>query len=763
MTLVQGSKLGPYEILESIGSGGMGEVWKAKDTRLGRIVAIKKVKEQHSERFKQEARSIAALNHPNICQIFDIGDDYLVLEYVEGKPLSSPQPEREAVRLAIQIASALEEAQQRGIIHRDLKPSNIMVTDKGSVKLLDFGLAKLYEQDASISSLSTADFPATQAGAILGTAAYMSPEQAQGKPADARSDIFSFGLVLYEMLSGRRAFSGDSNYAVMDAIVKKDPSPLQTSPPLERIVKRCLQKNPSERYQTMSEAKAALEMISEERASKRTTEPHPSIAVLPFADMSPGKDNEWFSDGLAEEIINALTQMPKLKVIARTSAFAFKGKEQDIRRIAEALNVSSILEGSVRKAGDRIRVTAQLVNASDGSHLWSERYDRDLTDVFAIQDEISMAVVDKLKVELLEGERERLTRRHTQNKEAYQLYLKGRYHWNRRYPKDMIQAVDYFQRAFDKDPEYALPLGGIADVFNMLAEFGFISPQEAYLKSKALLQKALEIDDSLSEIYSSLALITYCYEWDLPAAERYAIRSIKLNPQNMFAHSTYGEILGTWGRFEEALEEAKRAVESEPLSSLAHAFFAVILAVIGRVEESREQFLRAEAMEPDQPMICFLLGLIYLAKPASPEKAIRYLQKAADIGVTASYGYLGMAKAMVGQKEEALKYLAKLEQVEKERFLALPLKLLLYMKPGLRHFRSFKKKYCPAYLKAFIYLGLNRQEEALTQLEKSGQARDYLIPALLKVIEIYDLPCIKEVTSSPRFKSLKAKIKTSHG
>ena len=233
-----GKKLGPYEILESIGSGGMGEVWKARDSRLGRTVAIKKVKEQHSERFKQEARSIAALNHPNICQIFDIGDDYLVLEYVEGKPLSNPLSEQEAIRLAIQIASALEEAHQHGIIHRDLKPSNVMVTEKGSVKLLDFGLAKLYEQDASISSLPTADMPATQAGAILGTVAYMSPEQAQGKPADARSDIFSFGLVLYEILSGKKAFSGDSPSETIAALLRDDPLPLKTFPPLEKIVKR---------------------------------------------------------------------------------------------------------------------------------------------------------------------------------------------------------------------------------------------------------------------------------------------------------------------------------------------------------------------------------------------------------------------------------------------------------------------------------------------------------------------------------------------
>jgi serine/threonine protein kinase len=317
-----GKTLGPYEIIALIGVGGMGEVWKARDTRLGRTVAIKKVKEQHSERFKQEARTIAALNHPYICQLFDIGPDYLVLEYVEGKPLSSPLPEREAIRLAIQIAAALEAAHKRGIIHRDLKPANIMVTDEGSIKLLDFGLARLYEQNASGSSSPTADFPATQAGAVLGTVAYMSPEQAQGQPADARSDIFSFGLVLYEMLSGKRAFAGESNLAIMNAIVKDEPAQLQTSSSLGKIVRRCLAKQPSGRYQTISDVKAVLEQISHEMESKSSGEPQPSIAVLPFVNMSGDKEQEYFSDGLAEEIINALTQIPGLKVI-RTDIIIF--------------------------------------------------------------------------------------------------------------------------------------------------------------------------------------------------------------------------------------------------------------------------------------------------------------------------------------------------------------------------------------------------------------------------------------------------------
>ena len=449
-----GKKLGPYEILSSIGSGGMGEVWKARDTRLGRTVAIKKVNEQHSERFKQEARSIAALNHPNICQIFDIGDDYLVLEYVEGKPLSSPLKEEEAVNMAIQIATALEEAHKKGIIHRDLKPSNIMVTDKGSVKLLDFGLAKLYEQNQSISSLPTEEFPATREGAILGTVAYMSPEQAQGQPADARSDIFSFGLVLYEMLSGRRAFSGDSNFMLLEAIVRKEPSPLKTSPQLEKVVKGCLEKNAAARYQTMAEAKVAMVKASTKKVTVNSEEPQPSIAELPFVNMSGDKEQEYFSDGLAEEIINALTKIPGLKVIARTSAFDFKGKDQDITKIAEALRVSNILEGSVRKSGNRLRVTAQLITASDGSHLWSERYDRDMTDVFAIQDEISQAIVDKLRVRLSNDQP--LVKRYTENMEAYNLYLKGRYHLEKFTPESLSKSKDYYEQAIAIDPQYAL-------------------------------------------------------------------------------------------------------------------------------------------------------------------------------------------------------------------------------------------------------------------------------------------------------------------
>ena len=365
----------------------MGEVWKALDTRLDRIVAIKQMKGANTARFQQEARAIAALNHPHICNIFDVGADYLVLEFLEGAVLEGPLPAEEARQLALQIARALEEAHRRGILHRDLKPANVMVTQAGA-KLLDFGLAK-HILNADVSATQTTE------GAIVGTVAYMAPEQAEGKPLDARSDIFSFGAVLYEMLSGRPAFPGTSAAMVLSAVLRDEPAPFEAPGDLKRIVKRCLAKDPNDRFPAVSELTAALE-----QASGSDTDQPASIAVLPFANMSRDRDDEYFSDGLAEEILNLLAKIPGLNVTARTSSFAFRGKEQDITKIAETLRVGAILEGSVRKSGNRIRVTAELINAADGYHLWSERYDRELTDVFTVQDEIAAAIAGGTEAEI---------------------------------------------------------------------------------------------------------------------------------------------------------------------------------------------------------------------------------------------------------------------------------------------------------------------------------------------------------------------------
>jgi eukaryotic-like serine/threonine-protein kinase len=651
-----GKTFGPYEILAPIGAGGMGEVWKARDTRLGRMVAIKKVKEQHSERFKQEARSIAALNHPNICQLFDIGPDYLILEYVEGKPLSSPLPEKEAVRLAIQIATALEEAHQKGIIHRDLKPSNIMVTDKGSVKLLDFGLAKLYERDASSSTLATTDFPATQAGAVLGTIAYMSPEQAQGQPADARSDIFSFGLVLYEMLSGRRAFTGDSNYAVTNAIIKEEPPPLQASTSFEKIVRRCLAKQPSGRYQAMSEVKTALEQVFAEKAPPSPAEPQPSIAVLPFADMSLGKDNEWFGDGLAEEIINALTQIQGLNVAARTSAFAFRGKEQDITKIAETLHVRTILEGSVRKAGNRIRVTAQLVNAADGYHLWSQRYDREMTDVFDIQDEIARAISERLKVTLTER-----ARRATSNPEAYELYLRGCYHWNQRSPAILRYAIQCFEQAIKLDPQYALAYAGLADCYGILRTYGWISAKDSRETAHAAITQAMALAPSLWEVNFSRAIYAFYFERAWREAGQYFQKAIEINPRSSLSQAYYGLFLATDRRTEEAVERVTLACQMDPLSALIHGLAASTLYSLARYEAAERAAHQALELQPDHLFGLWVRGLA-LSGLGRHEEAIDTLERAVILARAPCFiGMLGLVYARAGRLDDASRLLHELE------------------------------------------------------------------------------------------------------
>jgi serine/threonine protein kinase len=783
-SLVRGRLLaGRFEILEEIGRGGMGTVFRVLDRKIGEEMALKLLRPEVAadntviERFKNELKVTRRITHKNVCRMHDIHEDegtiFVTMENVPGEDLKSLvnragrlSPDR-VLLIARQIADGLSEAHRLGIVHRDLKPQNIMIDRKGNAKIMDFGIARL---------LAGPDL--TGAGKMIGTPVYMSPEQVDGSAVDQRTDIYAFGVILYEILVGRPPFEGDNSLSVALKHKNEAPKPPRESNPqipeeLDRLILKCLAKKKEQRFQDTEELLAGLAEVKkgipiektalvEKRATRLTgieRQSIRSIAVLPFKDLSPQHDQDYFCEGLAEELINALTQVKGLKVAARTSSFYFKGKDEDIREIGRRLDVASILEGSVQKSGNRLRITAQLISVSDGYHLWSERYDRKAEDIFAVQDDIALAVVEKLKVKLLEGEKEKVTKRYTESKEAHQLYLKGRYHWNRRSPKDMILAVDCFQRAINKDPEFALPHVGIADVFHMLAEFGFIPPREGYLKSRALLRKAQEIDDSLSELYSSLALITYCYEWDFPTAERLAHRSIELNPQSTWGHATRAEILGAWGKMDDALEEAKTFIELDPLFSLAAALYGLILGYTGKEEESREIMLSTLATEPDNPMLNLWLSMTYLIKPALPEQAVEYLQKAADFGAASAYGYLGLAHAMAGRKDEARRCLEKLEKIEKESFVPFALKPVLYLKSGLQHFRPFKKKYVPAYLKALIRLGLNEKEEALAQLEKSSQARDYLIPVTLEYIAVLDLPWIEEFISSPRFKALRAKIK----
>ncbi len=725
MTLAAGARLGPYEILSLIGAGGMGEVWKARDTRLGRMVAIKKVKEQHSERFRQEARSIAALNHPNICQIHDIGPDYLVLEYVEGKSLSGPLPEREAVRLAIQIAAALEEAHRNGIIHRDLKPSNVMVTDNGSVKLLDFGLAKLYEQS---TNESTADFPATEAGAVLGTVAYMSPEQAQGQPADARSDIFAFGLVLYEMLSGRRAFAGDSTPAVMAALLRDEPPPIQVSPSLGQIMHRCLAKQASARYQTTSEVRTALEQAIEAKAVVSSSEPQPSIAVLPFVNMSGDKEQEYFSDGLAEDIIDALTQVPGLRVMARTSAFAFRGKEQDIREIGARLNVENILEGSVRRSGSRIRVTAQLVKARDGYHLWSQRFDREMTDVFAIQDEISQAIVEKLRVRLAGNGP--LAKRQTENLEAYHLFLRGRHCMLRITAESFTKGREYLEKAIALDPNYAPAHAAMAEFYFISAFWGFTDPKESLPKAKVAALEALRNDDALAEVYAHLGHVKGIGDFQWTAADREFQRAIELNPASAIVRWYYGTfLLRAMGRLDEALSQLLQAVELDPLSAMYNGSLAYLYYVRGEYSLSFPQHRRAMDLDPGWYFPHWTLAIAY-ATLGRLEAAIAENQIAHELsGRNAiTLGYLGLLYARVDRRAEARAILEELT-------------------------RQSRTTYVPPFAMAAVCRGLGEVEQTFDWLEKGIEERDEMLVTNLKTE-----PGYMPLRSHPRYRALLRKM-----
>jgi serine/threonine protein kinase/Tfp pilus assembly protein PilF len=711
MALAPGTRLGPYEILALIGAGGMGEVYRAADTRLGRTVAIKTLNGAHGERFQREARAIAALNHPHICALYDVGPGYLVMEFVDGSPLKGPMPPEKALSTAVQIAEALEAAHSKGIAHRDLKPANILMTSSG-VKLLDFGLAKLATPEDS-------DATQTMAGTVMGTAAYMSPEQAQAKPADARSDIFSFGVVLYELLSGRRAFSADTAIATMAAILHKESAPLDAPPALQAIVARCLRKSPADRFQSAAELRAALESA----AVSKPVAKQPSIAVLPFANMSRDADDEYFSDGLAEEIINALTQVRELKVIARTSAFAFKGKNEDIRKIADALGVSNILEGSVRRAGNRLRITAQLIQAEDGTHLWSQRYDRELTDVFAIQDEISAAIAGQLKVHLSGHKRA------TTNFAAYEALLEGWHHFYRTSPAAVIKALECFNRAISIDPNYALAHEAIAECYVLRAALGFAQPSKFLSLANASAVRALELDPNLAEAHAQIGTIN-AFEYDWAASERSFRRAVELNP----APSRHVRIpYAAWylrpkGRLDEVITELDRISIQDPLSTMPRALKAQMILCLRRYDEAAELAQRIIGIEPDHSY-----PLWVLAAARARQHRIADALKVAEHAVTANGRFvttlftLAEVHAIAGHAEEAHRVRAELLDLR-------------------------QRTYVPAGAIAEIHAQLGEKDAAFEWLQHAVNERDPRA-LLIKVTEAYD-----SLRSDPRYPALLRKM-----
>jgi eukaryotic-like serine/threonine-protein kinase len=640
MPLATGTRLGPYEIDSVIGVGGMGEVYRARDTRLDRTVAVKQLTPEHRERFEREARAIAALNHPNICQVYDVGADYLVLEFIEGAPVRGPMPPEEALRLGRQIAGALQAAHERGILHRDLKPANIIVTPDGTAKLLDFGVAKVMK--------AAPDATVTREGALVGSPAYMSPEQIEGKPLDVRSDVFGFGAVLYEMLAGRRAFSGQTTSQVIAAILRDDPTPLDAPPDLERIVRRCLAKRPADRYQTMAEVRAVLDNPSAQPARRQ-----PSIAVLPFANMTGDKENEYFSDGLAEEIINELTHLPGLKVIARTSAFAFKGKNEDIRVIADKLGVTKVLEGSVRRSGDRIRVTAQLISAADGTHMWSERYDRSVADVFAIQDEIAQEIAKALQMKM--AAKTAVLRAYTPPLPAYEAFLRGRDLLFKLTPTAWTRAKEWLDRAIALDPGYPDPHLVMGTGYFLLGFNGIRPMREVAPSVRAEAQRALALnpaDPQPNFLLGALAA-AHDYNWS-EATERFTVARAASNISADSRWAYAAVYLNPHGGFEEGAAEMARAVEQDPLNAAWRAIWSAHLIGTGKVERAIEEAQKAIELDETHFGPHYILGEAYLMS-GRPRQAVTLFKKAHQLAPwhAVPIGLLAGTLFQLGEKERA--------------------------------------------------------------------------------------------------------------
>jgi len=702
-----------YEIIEELGRGGMGRVFRVEDKKTKEEIALKLLKPEIStdqetiERFKNELTTARKIRHKNICGMYYLGEDrgtyYITMEYVSGEDLKSlirrvkHLPVDTSQSIAKQVCEGLAEAHRLGVIHRDLKPSNIMIDKEGNARIMDFGIALSFKSKGL-----------TGTGIMVGTLEYMSPEQAEGKEVDQGSDIYSLGVVLYEIVTGKSPFEGDNplSIAMKHKYEKpKDPRQLNALVPegLSNVILGCLEKDKNKRCQSAEELLSRLDNVDVSKAISTIpdkTIQQNSIAVLPFADLSPQHDQEYFCDGLAEELITTLTRIEGLQVAARTTSFQLKSKAYDIFDIGEKLKVTTVLEGSVRKAGNRVRITAQLVKVSDGYHLWSEKYDRDLEDIFAIQDEISLAIVEALKVKLMGKEKRKLMKRSTENLEAFNLYLKGRHFWARRYEGGLQKSMECFQQAVEKDKNYALAYVGIADALSILGTYGFLRPNDVFPKAKAAAKRALELDAALPEVHTSLGYISSFYDMNWEAAEREFMLAIEHNPNDALSRLWYALNLMAVGRFEEGLKEAKLGHELDPLSPIINSLLGISYIWNRTYNEAVEQLNRTVEIDPN-----FLLARIWLSNAygmiAKYKKAVQELDKVLAVEVDMPYalGHLGWTYGMFGKEKDALKMLSRLKNISENRYVS-PWSI------------------------AFIYLGLGDIERAFEYFEKSYSERE---------------------------------------
>jgi len=759
---VIGRSLGTYEVIARLGAGGMGEVYLAEDTRLGRKVALKMLpaslttEDERVRRFQQEARAASALNHPNIITIYEIREmdsrHFMATEFIDGETLferlrAGLMKISDALDVAVQVTSALCAAHQAGIVHRDIKPGNIMLRTDGIVKVLDFGLATLTDQKGD--ELEAATLVKTKPGIVMGSAHYMSPEQARGQKMDARTDIFSFGVVLYQMVTGRVPFAGQTMTDVLASILMLEPPSLSQSAPeapeeLQRIVHSTLRKDKEERYQTAGELltdlkalKQRLEFEVELERSNLSPKPTPtrrrrrsakskaidSLAVLPLVNASGDTNMEYFSDGVTESIINALSKLPRLRVVAGSTVFRYKGREVDPQEVGQHLGVRAVVTGRVRQAGNGLTIAAEMVDVTDGSQLWGEHYTRDLSDIFAVQEEIAKEISEKLRLKLTAAERKRLTKRSTESTEAFHLYLKGRFFWNKRTKEALIQSIEYFQQAIEKDPAYAVPYAGISDCYTILVVRHGMSSAEGLLKAKTAAKKALELDSTLAEAHTSLAH-ALLHNWEWAEAAREFGRALALNPGDATSHHFFGEYLSAVGQVEEAIAEIKKAQELDPLSLIINSLAAWTFYFARQYDHAIDECRKALELDSNFSWTRYRLGQVYERKGMFDE-AIAELQEAKRLSqdnreISAA---LGHAYAVSGRRNEAEKILDKLQE-ESELGTCSPFDI------GL------------------IHAGFGENDLAFHWLEKAYQEHDG------KIIHLKVDPRLDGLHSDPRFTDL---------
>jgi eukaryotic-like serine/threonine-protein kinase len=712
---------GPYRILSLIGAGGMGEVYRAHDSRLDRDVAIKTLPSDVARdparlgRLRREARMLAALNHPNIAAIYGLETsaeaDYLVLELVEGEHVHGPVSLPVALEIAGQVAEALQAAHEHGIVHRDLKPSNVKVTPRGLVKILDFGLAKAIwsgEQQAEPAHPAPVTGDETATGSVLGTPGYMSPEQARGGKVDQRTDIWAFGCLVFELLAGRRAFESPRLSGGAAAAPELDPDwralPPRTPTRLRALLRQCLQKDANCRPNNMAAVRASLQELR--RAGRRRSSVRiRALAVLPLANLSRDAEQDYFVDGMTEALTTALAQVGAIRVISRTSAMHYKGTTKTVPEIARELGVDGVIEGSVMRAGGRVRITAQLVHAATDQHLWAHTYERDLRDVLHLQAEVARAVADEIQVTLTPQERACLARTRPVNIEAHEAYLRGRYDWGRAH---LQRSIEHFERAVAIDPDYALAHAGIADaqcrMFGAAVEM--VPPTQAAPSARAAALKALELDDSLSEPHVSLSRVLLWYDRNPIGAEREVRRAIQLNSNSAMAHFISGLLFADLGRADEAVPALQRALQLDPVSSWNSAIAGFFMCELDQREAGRQQLRKAIELDPS-----FFLPWSLSSVIDCYEGKFQDALAAAEDGVRLSAGlpmaraYAGYALAMAGHRADAHAALDRLADLSRER-------------------------YVPAVARAWCHVGLGDYERTLEWLEIGYEQRDSHLPHL---------------------------------